>query len=85
MLKITQHANGPARRAIRLEGRLVGPWVDELHRVVRGLDVGTLRVELGGLAFADAAGVALLRGLRDSGAELAEASAFIATLIGAEP
>jgi hypothetical protein len=84
MLKITQHSRYPGRRVIRLEGRLVGPWVAELRQVVGGVDAGSIRIDLAGLAFADADGVTLLRNLQEAGAELVEASGFLAALIGGD-
>lgn len=88
MLRITEqphptHAAGATdRRAIVLEGRLVGPWVEELRRVVGGAESGGVILDLGALSFADGDGLTLLRSLRDSGVELASPSPFMAALIG---
>jgi hypothetical protein len=88
MLRITEqphltHGGDPAdRRAIVLEGRLVGPWVEELGRVVGGAEPGRITLDLGALSFADEGGLTLLRRLRDSGVELASPSPFMAALIG---
>jgi hypothetical protein len=84
MLKITQQPGVTGRRTFQLEGRLVGPWVAELRHVLDGFDTGSLRIDLAALGFADRDGVTLLRTLRDGGAELAEASGFLAALIGVE-
>ena len=56
-----------------LEGRLVGPWVDELRRVSRELsasDGASLTVDLCGLTAMDARGQDLLNELRQAGATL---------------
>lgn len=56
-----------------LEGRLVGPWVDELRRVSRELsasDGASLTVDLCGLTAMDARGQDLLDELRQAGATL---------------
>jgi hypothetical protein len=84
MLRITEQSLAPERRAIVLEGHLVGPWVEELRRVVGGGGFAQLRIDLSALSFADADGLALLRTLRDSGVELASPSGFIAALIGVD-
>jgi hypothetical protein len=89
MLRITEqphptHAAGAAdRRAIVLEGRLVGPWVEELRRVVGGVKAGGVTLDLAALSFADLDGLTLLRSLRDAGVELANPSPFMAALVGA--
>ena len=87
MLRITEqspHPQAADRRALVLEGRLVGPWVEELRRVLGGTEPGGITIDLSALSFADGDGLTLLRNLRDAGAELASASPFIAALIGAE-
>lgn len=55
-----------------LEGRLVGPWVDELRRVSRELSVNgaSVTVDLCGLTAMDAKGQDLLDELRQAGATL---------------
>ena len=68
---------------IALEGRLVGPWVDELQRFVDQLpDRPGLAIDLQGLVFVDGAGVSLLRALRDGGLRLIGSSGFVGALIG---
>ena len=87
MLRITEQSLSPDAadgRAIVLEGTLVGPWVEELRRVVSGSAPGEVTVDLGALSFADADGLTLLRSLRDSGVELASPSGFMAALIGVD-
>jgi len=71
--------------AIALEGRLVGPWVDELERVVAEAPAApALTIDLRGLAFADGAGVSLLRTLRAAGLQLVGGSGFVGALLGTE-
>ena len=57
-----------------LEGRLAGPWVDELARCWARLrderHVTPVRVDLDGVTFVSAAGKALLARLHDDGALL---------------
>jgi anti-anti-sigma regulatory factor len=67
----------PADRQVtlRLEGKVVGPWVEECHRAWQGVhaELGSkkLRLDLCGLSFMDEAGAGLLREIyRTSGAEI---------------
>jgi hypothetical protein len=83
MLRITPQSD--ERASMRVEGQLVGPWVEELRRstVGAGLVAGGF-LDLRHLTFADAEGVALLRQLRAAGTELGDCSEFLAALIGGE-
>ena len=74
MLRITiTRAEDPT--TVRLEGRLAGPWVEELRAwweavgAARGR--GAVRVDLSEVAFVDAEGRALLERMYRRGAELA--------------
>lgn len=83
MLRVTNVARGDGQPTrLRLEGRLSGPWVDELRRVCSGLldgdGGGGLELELSEVSFVDAAGMALLRSLARSGVEFTNLSAFVA-------
>lgn len=64
MLKITIHEDAKAR-TMRLEGKIVGPWVEEVSRAWQSLapSLGSkeLRLDLRGVAFVDSEGVKLLR------------------------
>ena len=72
MLRITADER-PRVLSFRLEGRLEGPWVEELEKCWRGMvaRAGTpaLRVDLKGVTFVDAAGKAQLTAMRRQGAE----------------
>jgi hypothetical protein len=82
MLRITKLPGQVDGREIVLEGRLVGPWVGELRRVLAELGSGGITLDLGGLSFAGTDGVALLRSLRNSGVEMTRPSGFLAALMG---
>jgi len=85
MLRISKQPSGPGEGGLALEGRLVGPWVDELRRVVdEAPDARGLTIDLRGLAFADLAGVSLLRTLREAGLRLVGGSEFVGALLGTE-
>lgn len=74
MLKITLET-GQGLTTLQLEGKLAGPWVEELQKFWRSVranlqGVASLRVDLAGVSFIDEAGRELLAGMYDSGAEL---------------
>jgi len=80
MLKISQA--GPVDHAVtlRLEGRVVGPWVVELkNSCEKVLTEGrSLKLHLAEVAFMDVQGVALLSSLRSRGVSLLECPPFAA-------
>lgn len=73
MLRITIREQGDST-AIRLEGRLVGPWVEELKQCWRKTLAESagrkLLAELDAVSFVDAAGKQLLQEMYRSGAQL---------------
>ena len=64
MLKITVQ-DGDKSQTIKLEGKIVGPWVEEFrrtcHSLVPSLGSKELRLDLRDVAFVDASGRELLR------------------------
>lgn len=86
MLRITPIPVERPASTLRLEGKLVGPWVDELAQVCTQLEKSAtlLQLDLSGVRFADAAGVHLLRCLRDQGVVLTACSALLTELLQAE-
>ena len=80
MLKISQI--GPTNHAVtlRLEGRVVGPWVMELQKSCEEVltEGRTLKLDLAELEFMDVHGVALLSSLRSRGVSLLECPPFAA-------
>jgi hypothetical protein len=64
MLRITIH-EGTKAQTIQLEGKIVGPWVEEVNRTWHSLapSLGSkeLRLDLRGVAFVSAKGRQLLR------------------------
>jgi anti-anti-sigma regulatory factor len=71
MLKINTH-NEDATIIFDLEGKLAGPWVDELEHCWRQAvtDDQRVRVVLTIVTFIDAAGIKLLTDMHRQGAEL---------------
>ena len=73
MLRITTTIR-PDGTTVGLEGRLAGPWVDELRASWRSLattrDARSIRVDLDAVTFIDTAGKALLWAMHQQGAAL---------------
>jgi anti-anti-sigma regulatory factor len=74
LLKITeQRGTEPDSLSLLLEGRLAGPWVEELNGYCRKMAEAHQRctvIDLTGVTFIDANGKALLTSLWKQGAEL---------------
>jgi len=70
---------------LRLEGRLVGPWVAEFNKAVVGCGKRALTVDLTGTTWVDAAGRRALAGARDRGARLMTGGALMAALVAHVP
>jgi len=80
MLKISQI--GPVNHTVtlRVEGRIVGPWVAELQHSCEEVLTSdqTLKLHLAEVEFMDPQGVALLSSLRSRGVALLECPPFAA-------
>jgi hypothetical protein len=86
VLRITRTNPGEAPAILKLEGRLAGAWVDELERVVHlSVHAGARVVlQMDGVTFADAAGVALVRRLAGRTIDVASVSSFVGVLLDRE-
>ena len=84
MLRITplDDSRGPG---LRLEGKLFGPWNDELRAACAELanHAPPPRLDLSGVSFVDAAGARLLEELRGKGFDLAACSGYVAAVLRA--
>jgi hypothetical protein len=81
MLRITIVESSKIAVTLRVEGRITGPWVEELRtacNVHTSPDDVQLSLELADISFADAAGIALLRELRNRGVGLISTTPFLA-------
>jgi anti-anti-sigma regulatory factor len=85
MLRIARvhESTGDSIPTLKLEGKLLGPWVDELNRACEELQVppSGLCLNLSAVTFIDSAGVKLLGDLIRRGARISECSGFIAELL----
>jgi anti-anti-sigma regulatory factor len=83
MLRITRLTGSDAAEPLlRLEGDVAGPWVDALRRACHenrpGGGGGRIVLDLGGVSFIDAAGIALFRELAADHAMLTNGSIYVA-------
>lgn len=78
MLKISEPVTDPAV-TLKLEGRLIGPWVAELKRTCEQhlTEKRTIHLDFADVTFADRAGLALLLRLRAQGIRLVNCSPFL--------
>lgn len=79
MLKISQGNKANQILTLQLEGRLVGPWVDELRQLCEPFlaDETKLALDLGEVSFADENGVMLLTSLSRRGVKLLRPTPFV--------
>jgi ABC-type transporter Mla MlaB component len=66
MLRISEMGSGNGSVALKLEGRIVGPWVDELKNACEPL-LGRkegIRLDLADVSYVDREGIALLLNLK---------------------
>ena len=79
MLKISQAGKPGKKFTLKLEGRVVGPWVNELRTVCKSLLANgrALTLDLSDVAYADAEGVELLMSLKLRGVTLAKIQPFV--------
>jgi len=84
MLRITVHDDAGSL-TFRLEGRLAGPWVQELEASWRNAlthqPKPILRVDLTGLTFINAAGKACLAAMHRQGAEFVAADCLMKAVV----
>jgi hypothetical protein len=86
MLRITHTQGHDSVLTIRLEGKLLGPWVTELARLCNepACPPDCLRLDLSAVTFVDRPGLTLLRDLLGRGATLAACSGLVAELLRGE-
>jgi hypothetical protein len=80
VLRITPTREGSIT-TLRLEGKLVGPWVDELRRAVEVASGENLHLDAGAVSYADPDGIDLLRKISAAGAIFSASSGFVAELL----
>ena len=83
MLKISWVTRRRRAPILKLEGELVGPWVELVRDACapQALRADRAALDLSAVTFADAAGAALLRDLTQHGMAITASSRFIAELL----
>jgi hypothetical protein len=83
MLRLTRVAATNATQTIKLEGKLLKPWVDEVRQACASGTgpSGRTSLDLSALTFVDAAGEGLLRDLIGQGIEVVACSNYVAELL----
>jgi anti-anti-sigma regulatory factor len=86
MLRITWAAGSDAAQVLKLEGKLLDPWVSEVRDAWVQAAARSARVslDLSAVSFVDAAGAQLLRELLGQGVTIAACSSFVAELLHLE-
>jgi anti-anti-sigma regulatory factor len=79
MLKISESGRRERNITLCLEGRLIGPWVEELRQTCEPLLAAKspLALDLDEVTFADESGVELLSKLKSRGARLINSTPFL--------
>jgi ABC-type transporter Mla MlaB component len=86
MLKISEPLKNHAV-TLKLEGRLIGPWVNELRVMCENYlaNERPVKLDFADVSYADRGGVALLIDLQERGVELMNCSSFLAEELKAGP
>jgi hypothetical protein len=87
VLRVWRTEEGPSRVALRLSGRLGGPWVSELERLCEDLfaDGKEIALDLADVGFIDERGVGLIRLVSSRGATVTSTSPFVAARLQESP
>lgn len=84
MLKITIHKEAHST-TFRLEGRLAGPWVQELERcwtsAMSHPEKRSINLNLSGVTYVDAGGKELLKTIHEAGGILAASGCLMSCLV----
>ena len=82
MLRISVSEQDPSCRIIKLEGKLLQAWVDEVRRLCVEAEEGSPpSLDLSGLSFVDRPGAELLQQLLREGVRIHACSPFMAELL----
>jgi ABC-type transporter Mla MlaB component len=79
MLKISQTGTVNHSVTLKLEGRVVGPWVAELRRICESImgEQSRLKLDLADVTYVDGEGVATLTDFQSRGVKLDNCSPFV--------
>ena len=87
MLKISQIRSARQSVTLRLEGRIVGPWVDEAHETCERIlaEGRAVNLNLAEVSFVDQDGVRFLKNLVHRGGVLSGCSLFVEEQLKSSP
>jgi len=79
LLRISQTDAATAGTKLLLEGKLIGPWVEELRLLCEPMVLSgeSVEIDCAGIDFTDRDGLALLRGLQTRRAVLVNCSPYL--------
>ena len=83
MLRIIKQPIDESTILLRLEGKLLAPWIEEIQRSIHG-SANTVWLDLSALTFADTEGIHVLADLIRHGAKLTACSGYVAALLQME-
>lgn len=85
MLRITK-SQPKGVLCLRLEGKLIGPWVDVLQRVCQRemQQASALLLDLSGVSFVDGDGIGLLRQLAQAGYSFVACPGYVREMLRQE-
>jgi hypothetical protein len=84
MLRITEVSNDDEEITLRLEGKLVGAWIQELERLClhyRDEENKSVMLDFSGVTFIHKKGVRMLESIKDERVKLINCSSFIQSLL----
>lgn len=82
MLRITVSGYDPSCRIIKLEGKLLQAWLDEVRAFFAEAEEGPFpSLDLSGLSYVDRPGIELLHQLLRQGVRIRACSPFVAELL----
>ena len=83
MLMITRSEGSDLTQTLKVEGKLLGPWIDELESACgrSNFDPERVFLDLARLSFVDAEGARFLKGLIRDGVRVIACSGFVAEML----
>ncbi len=84
MLRVTEIHRDKFQATFKLEGKLVQPWVDEVHGMFADQPLNNLRFDLSHLTYVDDPGTELLRQYLGQGVQIVSCTPYVAELLHLE-
>ncbi len=82
MLRVTQVNGDHAGTTLKLEGKLVEPWVSEVRQLLNDAEHSVHhRLDLASVSYVDVTGAELLREFVDRGVEIVSSSLYVTELL----